>query len=81
MSAIGVNLSPIGQGNLPFKFGNKQFTNRFITLQDLCRNIILGLNWQCNYRIGCNYNINGKQYITHNYTVYALAQHHQKWNT
>ena len=65
-SAIGANLDPIGQCDLTFRFGNKQFMGRFIILQELHRNIILELNCQCNYRIGCNWNINGQQYITHN---------------
>ena len=32
------------------------------------RYFILGLNWLFNYKIGCNWNINGHQYITHNNT-------------
>ena len=40
--------------------------NRLIILWDLPRNIILGLNWQCNSRIGWNWKINSQQYITHN---------------
>ena len=65
-SASGTNLGPVGQCDLAFRLGNKQFTERFIILQDLCRNIILRLNWQCNYRIGCNWNVNEQEYITHN---------------
>ena len=64
--ASGADLGPVGQCDLTFRLGNEQFTNRFIVLWDLHRNIILGLNWQCNYRIGCNWNIKGQQYITHN---------------
>ena len=30
------------------------------------KRFILGLNWQSNYKIGCNWNINGHHYITHN---------------
>ena len=29
---------------------------------------MLGLNWQCNYRIGYSCNVDGKQYITHSNT-------------
>ena len=65
-SASGANLGPIGQCGLIFRLGNKQSTNRLVVLQDLGRNIILGHSWQCNYRKGCNWNINGQQYITHN---------------
>ena len=62
MSASGASLGPTGQCKITFRLGNKQFTDRFIVLQD----IILGLNWQCNYRKGCNLNVNGQQYITYN---------------
>ena len=65
-SARGNNLDPTGQCDLTFQLRNKQFMGRFIILQDLWRNLILGLNWQCNYRIGCNWNANGQHYITHN---------------
>ena len=51
---------------------------KFIGLQDLQRNLILGLKWQCNYRIGCNWNVNGQQCITNNKTFHPLAQLHQK---
>ena len=66
MSASGANLGPIGQCDLTFWLGNRYFMDRFIILQDLWRNLILGLHWQCNYRIGRNWNVNGQQYITHN---------------
>ena len=66
MSASGANLGPIGQCDLTFKLRKKQFMDRFIVLQDLQRNLILGLNWKCNCRIGCNGNVNGQQYKTHN---------------
>ena len=66
ISTSGPNLGPIGQCDLTFRLGSKHFTNRFISLWNLCRNIIFGLNWQCNYKIGCNWNSNCQQYITHN---------------
>ena len=50
-SASENNVDLIGQFDLKFRLGNKQFTDRFIILQDLHRNIIIGLNWLCNYRI------------------------------
>ena len=43
-SVSGANLGPIGQCYPTIKQGNKQFTDRFIVLQYLCRNIILRLN-------------------------------------
>ena len=43
-SGSGANLGLIGQCDLTFRLGNKQFTDRFIRLQNLCKNIILGIN-------------------------------------
>ena len=74
-SASGANIGQIGQCNLTFRLGNKQFMDWFIVLQDLHRNIILGFNCQCNYRIGYNWNVNGQQYIAHNNKF--LCTHHQ----
>ena len=65
-SASGAYLGSIGQCDPTIRLGNNQFSNRLIILEELHRNIILGLNWQCKYRIGCNCNINGQQYIAHN---------------
>ena len=65
-SGSGANLGPIRQCNLAFQFGSKHFMDKFIVLQDLWRNLIFSLNWQCNYKICLNWNVNGQQYITHN---------------
>ena len=37
-----------------------------MVLKDLQRNSFLGFNWQTNYKIGHNWNVNGHQYITYN---------------
>ena len=67
---MGANISVVLEKvfkSLPQKPNYQRFfTDMFIYLQDLQRNLILGFNWQCNYRIGCNWNANGQQYITHN---------------
>ena len=52
-------------GHLIFRLGNKSFTGKFIVLNDLWIYLILGLNWQANCKIVCNWNVNGHQYITH----------------
>ena len=65
-SASGANLGPIGPCYHTFKLGNKHFADKSIVFNDLQRNIILGLSWQANYKIGCILNINGCQYITYN---------------
>ena len=51
MSASGANIGLVYQCHLTFKLGNKYFTDKFIVLKDLWRNLILGLNWQPNYQI------------------------------
>ena len=48
MSASGLNLGPIGYCDLMLQIDNNHFTDRFIVFQDLQRNLILGLIWQCN---------------------------------
>ena len=63
--ASGANLGPIHQCHLTFKLGNKCFTDKFIVLKFMQRNLILGLNWQSNYKIGCNWNVTGQQHITY----------------
>ena len=65
-SANGANLGPIGHCHFEFKLGNKCLTDNVTVLKDLQRNLILGLNWQFNYKAGCNWNVNGHQYITYN---------------
>ena len=40
------------------------FHDRFIILNNLQHDIILGLPWQQNYRIGCTWNQEGKHFIT-----------------
>ena len=44
------------------------FTDKFIVLWDLWRDLILGLNLQFKYKIGCNWNVNGHQYKVQNNT-------------
>ena len=56
-----------------FKVGKKYFTDMFIVLQDLQRDLILELNWQFNYKIDCNWNINSLQDITHNKTYLCIS--------
>ena len=58
-SNSGANVDPVSQCDAKFRLVNKQFTDSCIILHDLSRNIILGLNWRCNYRICYNWNANG----------------------
>ena len=66
MSASCAGLDSIEKCYLTFKLENKYFMDIFIVLWDLWRDIILGWNWQLNYKMGCNFNINRHQYMTHN---------------
>ena len=75
-SSSCTDVGPIWQCYLTFKLGNKYFTDKVIFLSDLHKDLVLRLNWQFNYKIGCNWNINGHQYMVHNinylYTSIAL---------
>ena len=50
------SLGPVGEVHVKFKIGKVVFNNIFIILNNLQHNIILGLLWQRNYRIGCTWN-------------------------
>ena len=56
VSADGDSLGPIGEVHLKFQLGKVIFNDRFIILNNLKWDIILGLPWQSNYKIGCNWN-------------------------
>ena len=45
----------------------------FIILNNLQHDIILGLLWQCNYRIGCTWNREGKHFLTIKNKFLALS--------
>ena len=45
----------------------------FVILNNLQRDIILGLPWQCNYRIGCMWNREGKHILTIKNKFLALS--------
>ena len=73
-------ITPIHQCDFMFHLGNKCFTDRFTVLQDPQRNLILGLNWHFNYRIGCKWNVNGQQYTTHDSKIVWSITASSKWN-
>ena len=73
LSVSGAYLGPIHPCDLKFRLVNEQCMDRLIILQDLQRNVTLGFNWQYNYRIGCNWDVNGQQFITYNNEFYAVA--------
>ena len=64
VSADSDSLDPIGQVHMKFKVGKIDFNDVFVILNNLQRDITLGLPWQCNYRIGCTWNREGKHLLT-----------------
>ena len=64
VSADGDSLGPIHEVHLKFKIGKVVFNDRFIIVNNLQYDIILGLPWQQNYRICCTWNREGKHFIT-----------------
>ena len=77
VSADGDSLGPVGKVHLQFQLGNVIFHKRFVILDNLQCDIILSLPWQCNYRIGCNWNGEGKHFITikNQFLALSLATH------
>ena len=53
VSADGNILGPVSEVHLKFKVGKIDFSDVFVILNNLQRDIILGLPWQHNYKIGC----------------------------
>ena len=73
VSADGDSLDSIGEVHLRFKIGKVVFNDVFIILNNLQCDIILGLPWQWNYRIGCAWNWEGKHFITIKNKFLALS--------
>ena len=64
VSADGNSLGPVVEVHVKFKLGKVEFKDVFIILNNLQHDIILGLLWQRNYRIGCTQNREGKHFLT-----------------
>ena len=64
---------PIGEIHIKFKVGKIEFNDVFVILNNLQRDIILSLPWQCNYRIGCTWNREGKHFLTIKNKFLALS--------
>ena len=64
VSADGDSLGPIGEVHVKFKVGKVELNDVFIILNNLQQDIILGLLWQHNYKIGCTWNREGKHFLT-----------------
>ena len=59
--------------HLQFQLGNVVFHDIFVILDNLQHDIIPGLPWQHNYRIGCNWNREGKHFISIKSQFLALS--------
>ena len=64
VSADGNSLGLVGEVHLKFQLGKITFNNRFIILDNLKQHMILGLPRQNNYKIGCDWNREGKHFIS-----------------
>ena len=73
VSADSDSWGPVSEVHLKFKVGKIEFNDMFVILNNLQRDIILGLLWQCNYWIGCAWNREGKHFLTISNKFLALS--------
>ena len=73
VSADSNSLGPISEVHLKFKVGKIDFNDVFVILINLQRDIIHGLPWQHNYRIGCMWNREDKHLLTIKSKFLALS--------
>ena len=81
VSADSNRLGPIGEVHLKFKVGKIEFNDMFVILNNVQRDIILGLPIQCNYRIGCMWNREGKHFLTikNKFLALSITPQSPKW--
>ena len=63
-SAGGDSLGPIEEVHLKFQPGKVIFNDRFVILSNLKWDVILGLLWQSNYKIGCDWKREGNNFLS-----------------
>ena len=63
MLADSNSLGPVGEVHIKFQLGKVVFHDRFIILDNLKQDMILGLPCQNNYKIGCDWCREGKHFI------------------
>ena len=80
MSTCVAYLGPLGQCDLTFSLMNKQFMDMFIILKTCIETLTKGLISSVNKELAA-IGMSMVIHITHNNSFYALAQHHQTWNT
>ena len=64
VSAESDSLGPISEVHFKFKIDKIEFNDMFVILNNLQRDTILTLPWQCSYRIGCTFDREGKHFLT-----------------
>ena len=64
VSADGDSLGPVGEVHVKFQLGKVIFNDRFIILDNLKQDMLLSLPWQSNYKTGCDWNREGKHFIS-----------------
>ena len=77
VSADSNSLGPVGEVHIKFQLGKGVFNNRFVILDNLKRDMILGFTWQSNYKIGCDWNREGKHFISNRgqFLAHSINQH------
>ena len=77
MSLDGDSLGPVGEVHIKFQLGKVVFNERFAILDNLKQDMILGLPWQSNYKIGCDWNREGKHFISirGQFLAHSINQH------
>ena len=77
VSADGNSVGPVGEVCIKFQLGKVIFNDRFIILDNLKWDMILGLPWQSNYKIGCDWNKKGKHFISikGQFLAHSINQH------
>ena len=77
VSADGNSLGPVGEVHIKFELGKVVFHDRFIILDNLKQDMILGIPWQSNYKIGCDWNREGKHFLSikGQFLAHSINQH------
>ena len=77
VTADGDSLGQVGEVHNKLELGKVIFNDRFIILDNLKRDMILGLPWQSKYKIGCDWNREGMHFISikGQFLAHSINQH------
>ena len=67
--AMGHNMQPVGITNYEVTMGGASMTDSFIMCKYLTKDVVIGLDIQQIYRIGCNWTEDGKVYLHHGQNI------------